>query len=135
MLRIAGRAKGRENERILRQALALPNVKSEGFLSRESLRDFFAEIDALVLFSYHEGSPRVILEFLPYNKPIFLYDNPGTDYCRNLDGVHCYAYGEYRLALADLAQIKATEVRDRSLPESIRENRLGGILGGVFKNV
>jgi glycosyltransferase involved in cell wall biosynthesis len=100
---IAGRCNGKNNNRIFDKLKKLDNVEYISFLSNEEKIEFFKRIDALILLSYHEGSPRVITEFINYGKPIFVYDNPGLDYCKNLVNVFMYDYGEVDKVIVDLS--------------------------------
>ena len=78
---LAGSGKGCKNIKLLEEVKALKNVEYHGKLDRNGVNLFYNSIDVLVLPSYHEGSPRVVTEFLNFRKPIVSFDNPGLDYC------------------------------------------------------
>ena len=78
---LAGSSKGYRNIKLLEKVKALKNVDYVGKLDREGVNLFYNSIDVLILPSYHEGSPRVVTEFLNFRKPIISFNNPGLDYC------------------------------------------------------
>lgn len=80
---IAGKASGKKNKKILDKMLNFKNVHFLGFLNDNQKQTFFQDIDILLLPSYHEGSPRVVGEFLKFNKPIISTQIEGLDYCMN----------------------------------------------------
>ena len=131
VLYLAGKANGKNNQKLFEKLLSLPNVEYKGSLNKEELNKFYNEIDALILLSYHEGSPRVVREFIEYNKPIFLYDNPGVDYCKKMDGVFMYSYGEIEKIIDDIQTINYNKTYRRNL--SIKENNLKTILQEAIK--
>ncbi|MAW84561.1 MAG: hypothetical protein CL832_09250 [Crocinitomicaceae bacterium] len=78
---LAGSSKGYKNIKLLEKVKSLKNVDFVGKLDREGVNLFYNSIDVLILPSYHEGSPRVVTEFLSFRKPIISFNNPGLDYC------------------------------------------------------
>lgn len=80
---IAGKASGKKNKKILEEILKFKNVYFLGFLNENQKQEFFQDIDILLLPTYHEGSPRVVGEFLKFNKPIISTEIEGLDYCMN----------------------------------------------------
>lgn len=91
---IAGGAKGYLNKKLLNKIRTLKNVRYLGKLDRLGVINFYEDIDILLLPSYHEGSPRVITEFINYNKPIITFNNPGLDYCKENKNVYQLHYYE-----------------------------------------
>ena len=77
------------------------------------MHKFYDEIDALILLSYHEGSPRVVSEFILSGKPLFLYNHPGLDYIHDLNGVHIYEYGKWKNCLHDIKQNNYDLIHER----------------------
>ena len=127
-LLLAGAAKGKENIEIFNNLKSLDNVSYYGYIKQSEINSFYDEIDCLILLSYHEGSARVIREFIELGKPIFMYDNPGMDYCKGLENVFVYNYGEIEKVEKDILEVKINEKSKRSLPEYMSINHLGSIM-------
>lgn len=125
---LAGQAKGKENIQIVQSMELFPNVKFIGMLNRDEVHAFYNNIDALILLSYHEGSPRVVREFFQYEKPMFLYDNPGIDYCKGKQGIFVYQYGELQKVIDDLNHVDFYKEYNRELPLFMTEQNLNLIL-------
>lgn len=131
-LYIAGEVRGKENSKIVQELINLPNVVYLGRLSKNEIPGFFSQIQCLVLFSYHEGSPRVIREFLDKGKAIFVYDNPGIDYCRYIEGVYIYSYGDISKAVEDITHHDYRIRYRRDLPEDMRKSNLENVLSNLI---
>ena len=101
-LKIAGRTSGKKNITLLNKILNLNNVELFGDLNWVDIDLFYNNIDILILPSFHEGSPRVICEFIKYKKPIITYRNPGLDYCDKLSHVYQLDYHESFLSFSNI---------------------------------
>lgn len=64
------------------------NVEYLGVLNKKELDDFYKSIDVLLFPSFHEGSPRVVMEFIEYNKPIIYNNLEGLDYLKRYNNTH-----------------------------------------------
>ena len=117
---IAGGVKGRKNIKLFNKIKRLSNVEVVGHINNSEIDNFYKKIDVLLLPSFHEGSPRVISEFLRYKKPIITFKNPGIDYCNKLDHVFQLKYNESYLSFNQiLKQIKENSLKISPLNLSI----------------
>lgn len=87
-----GGGNGIAHRNYVRQINGLANCFYHGKLPSEDIDSAYESIDLLLFPSYHEGSPRVLLEFLRFNKPIITTMLPGLDFIANEDGVNMVNY-------------------------------------------
>ena len=73
---IVGHGVRREGRRLERK-FARSDISAKPRQSREELLRLFHRADVFILPSRHEGSPRVVLEFLSLDKPVVAADLPG----------------------------------------------------------
>ena len=125
---LAGKTKGYENKKLFRSLMATGKCIWKGQIKREKILKFYEDIDCLLLLSVHEGSPRVVREFLEYNKPIFLYDNPGIDYINGLQGCYVYNYGDWEKCLDGITKHNYDKLIKRTVPKRLTINNLKLIL-------
>ncbi|MDC3108453.1 glycosyltransferase family 4 protein, partial [Paracoccaceae bacterium] len=128
---LAGKTKGYENKKLFRSLMATGKCTWKGQIKREKILKFYEDIDCLLLLSYHEGSPRVVREFLEYNKPIFLYNNPGVDYVSGLQGFYIYNYGDWKKCLNGIITHKYHDTIKRRVPKRLTINNLKLILNEI----
>lgn len=83
-----GGGKGLRHSNYLKHINLLANCIYHGRLPGRKIHEAYEFIDMLLFPSYHEGSPRALLEFLSYNKPIIASDLPGLDFIKPLKGIH-----------------------------------------------
>lgn len=70
----------------------LANCYYHGKLPTDEINKAYEFIDLLLFPSYHEGSPRALLEFLRFNKPVVSTILPGLDFITNLEDVNLVQY-------------------------------------------
>jgi hypothetical protein len=131
---IAGSIIGNNEVKRFRKLLENDYVEYRGVLNHVEVLRLYAEIDALIFLSYHEGSPRVLREFEPTGKPIFAYYNPGIDYLSDLPGIWIYPYGRYDLIVRDLLNEQIFSYYEREIPDFVKKNGLKPILFDIKKN-
>ena len=125
---LAGKTKGYENKKLFRSLMATGRCIWKGQIQRDKILKFYEEIDCLLLLSFHEGSPRVIREFLEYNKAIFLYNNPGLDYMCGLQASYIYNYGDWKKCLNAITTHNYNDEIKRRVPKILTINNLKLIL-------
>jgi glycosyltransferase involved in cell wall biosynthesis len=89
-------------------------IEWHGF--QEDVRPFYCMVDCVVLPSYREGIPRVLLEAMAMEKPIITTDAPG---CRNVcvDGVNGFLVKPKDVESLYLAMKRMVELGDERLRE------------------
>jgi glycosyltransferase involved in cell wall biosynthesis len=89
-------------------------IEWHGF--QEDVRPFYCMADCVVLPSYREGVPRVLLEAMAMEKPIITTDAPG---CRNVcvDGVNGFLVKPKDVESLYLAMKRIVELKDEKLRE------------------
>ncbi|MFZ8860229.1 MAG: glycosyltransferase family 4 protein, partial [Thermocrinis sp.] len=89
-------------------------IEWHGF--QEDVRPFYCMADCVVLPSYREGLPRVLLEAMAMEKPIITTDAPG---CRNVcvDGVNGFLVKPKDVESLYLAMKRMVELGDEKLRE------------------
>jgi glycosyltransferase involved in cell wall biosynthesis len=89
-------------------------IEWHGF--QEDVRPFYCMADCVVLPSYREGIPRVLLEAMAMEKPIITTDAPG---CRNVcvDGVNGFLVKPKDVESLYLAMKRMVELGDEKLKE------------------
>jgi glycosyltransferase involved in cell wall biosynthesis len=89
-------------------------IEWHGF--QEDVRPFYCMADCVVLPSYREGVPRVLLEAIAMEKPIITTDAPG---CKNVcvDGVNGFLVKPRDVESLYLAMKKMVELGDEKLRE------------------
>tara|TARA_X000000950_G_scaffold229307_1_gene277117 strand:- start:20176 stop:21261 length:1086 start_codon:yes stop_codon:yes gene_type:complete len=125
---LAGKTKGYENKKLFRSLMATGKCIWMGQIQRDKILKLYEEIDCLLLLSFHEGSPRVIREFLEYNKAIFLYNNPGLDYMSGLQACYFYDYGDWKRCLNAIKTHNFNDTIKRKVPKRLTYNNLKLIL-------
>jgi glycosyltransferase involved in cell wall biosynthesis len=89
-------------------------IKWHGF--QEDVRPFYCMADCVVLPSYREGVPRVLLEAMAMEKPIITTDAPG---CKNVcvDGVNGFLVKPKDVESLYLAMKEMVDLEDKKLRE------------------
>ena len=89
-------------------------IEWHGF--QEDVRPFYCMANCVVLPSYREGVPRVLLEAMAMERPIITTDAPG---CRNVcvDGVNGFLVKPKDVESLYLAMKRMVELRDEKLRE------------------
>ena len=95
-------------------------IEWHGF--QEDVRPFYCMADCVVLPSYREGVPRVLLEAMSMEKPIITTDAPG---CRNVcvDGVNGFLVKPRDVESLYLAMKKAVEMGEAELRKMGKKGR------------
>ena len=95
-------------------------IEWHGF--HEDVRPFYCMADCVVLPSYREGVPRVLLEAMAMEKPIITTDAPG---CRNVcvDGVNGFLVKPRDVESLYLAMKKAVEMGEAELRKMGKKGR------------
>jgi len=95
-------------------------IEWHGF--QEDVRPFYCMADCVVLPSYREGVPRVLLEAMAMEKPIITTDAPG---CRNVcvDGVNGFLVKPRDVESLYLAMKKAVEMGEVELRKMGKKGR------------
>jgi glycosyltransferase involved in cell wall biosynthesis len=95
-------------------------IEWHGF--QEDVRPFYCRVDCVVLPSYREGVPRVLLEAMAMEKPIITTDAPG---CRNVcvDGVNGFLVKSRDVESLYLAMKKAVEMGEAELRKMGKKGR------------
>jgi len=95
-------------------------IELHGF--QEDVRPFYYMADCVVLPSYREGIPRVLLEAMAMEKPIITTDAPG---CRNVcvDGVNGFLVKPRDVESLYLAMKKAVEMGEAELRKMGKKGR------------
>jgi glycosyltransferase involved in cell wall biosynthesis len=88
----------------------------EWYSFQEDVRLFYCMADCVVLPSYREGVPRVLLEAMAIERPIITTDAPG---CKNVcvDGVNGFLVKPKDVESLYLAMKRMVELRDEKLKE------------------
>jgi len=87
-----GGGKGIGHRNYVKHINGLANCFYHGKLPSVEIDNAYEFIDLLLFPSYHEGSPRVLLEFLRFNKPIISTILPGLDFIAKQDSVNMVHY-------------------------------------------
>ena len=89
---------------------------------QEDVRPFYCMVDCVVLPSYREGVPRVLLEAMAMEKPIITTDAPG---CKNVcvDGVNGFLVKPRDVESLYLAMKKAVEMEEVELRKMGKKGR------------
>jgi hypothetical protein len=126
---LAGNSRGKKNIKEFQRLKFLNNVNYIGINKFDEMSDFYGSIDALILLSYHEGSPRIISEFVSRRKPIFAYYNEGLDYCLGLSFVRFFKYGDVNAVLSELEIFNFTKHpnKDEIIIDSDLKNLLNSL--------
>jgi glycosyltransferase involved in cell wall biosynthesis len=95
-------------------------IEWHGF--QEDVRSFYCVADCVVLPSYREGIPRVLLEAMSMEKPIITTDAPG---CKNVcvDGVNGFLVKSRDVESLYLAMKKAVEMGEAELRKMGKKGR------------
>ena len=128
---LVGEVKGYRNKKLLKSFKNFKNIKLLGKLSKREVLLFYKKIDALVLPSYHEGSPRVVSEFVLSGKSIVCYDLPGIDYIRDLPNSYIIPVGDAN----SLVQTFKKQLSNSRTIKKIRPIELKNELNWLFNEI
>jgi glycosyltransferase involved in cell wall biosynthesis len=109
--------------RVISEEMVQARVAFAGECSKEELRDLYAAADIVLLPSYSEGLPRVLLEAQSMQRPVVAYDVGGVPAALQ-DG-----YGGFLVKRRDL---RALAARLRELLENSFKRREMGSSGRAF---